>query len=661
MAYSAAPLPSNYDYHTALGPTAPVFATAATARLLSAPASPGSLSVSSSSPTSADLVWPAVDGADTYRIERSRGTAGFTAIATVAENRFADIGLSTNVIYRYRVTALGPGGTSEASPTAQITPVVATNLPAPTSLSVRSEVPGRLQLNWTATTPANGAILIQRSIDGGNTFTDLVTLPGNARTFTDTVQRATLYAYRIRANTFTATSPITGSVSVLTPPPDVTSLLRTAVTETTTELTWTPVLGATGYVIEQASEDNPFAVVATIAGGIVRAEVTGLQPGTVYQYRIRATNSGGGSNNTLVSGVLTVPSAPADLRLENVDGPFVKVTFNPVKGATSYVLERQSDGRLYARLATLPANTTSYTDILVTVGDIYEYRVKAINESGESVYSAAAAIGVSAAGDLAVPYNLRATPGTAPNTLQLTWTIDEPVAGFTVQRRFGAGWRTLAMTTGATTATLRGLKPGEATNVRVIASAGGGIGSPSPEIMVQLAPTAPTRLRLLTPVTPTSVSLIWLPAIGSETFRLERSVDRVTWTAVATDITVASYVDSTFTPGLTYAYRVFASNPTGSSPASATFFVPTTPSTPSGISAAPSSKVGSFLLTWSDVEGETGYRIQASIDGVRWSNVAVAKANATSAELKPGKNLFFRIQAQNRAGASNPTNPISAP
>lgn len=55
---------------------------------------------------------------------------------------------------------------------------------------------------------------------------------------------------------------------------------------------------------------------------------------------------------------------------------------------TSYVIERSSnDGATYSSLASLPANSISYTDSMAIAGAIYTYRVKAVNTFSSSAYS----------------------------------------------------------------------------------------------------------------------------------------------------------------------------------------------------------------------------------------------------------------------------------
>lgn len=59
---------------------------------------------------------------------------------------------------------------------------------------------------------------------------------------------------------------------------------------------------------------------------------------------------------------------------------------------TNYLLERSLNGTAFSVIATLPANTTSYNETGLTPNTSYYYRVKAVNTTDSSVYTANATI-----------------------------------------------------------------------------------------------------------------------------------------------------------------------------------------------------------------------------------------------------------------------------
>lgn len=69
-------------------------------------------------------------------------------------------------------------------------------------------------------------------------------------------------------------------------------------------------------------------------------------------------------------------------------------------------------------------------------------------------------------------------------------------------------------------------------------------------------------------------------------------------------------------------------------------------------------------LTWTDVSGETGYRIQRSPDGTSgWSDIGLNPADVTTyrdSGLVSGANFYYRVKATSAAGDSSPSNTASA-
>jgi titin len=54
---------------------------------------------------------------------------------------------------------------------------------------------------------------------------------------------------------------------------------------------------------------------------------------------------------------------------------------------TGFTIERSTDGSSWGAVITVGVGVTSYTDTGRTAGQLYYYRVKAINANGSSTYS----------------------------------------------------------------------------------------------------------------------------------------------------------------------------------------------------------------------------------------------------------------------------------
>ena len=130
------------------------------------------------------------------------------------------------------------------------------------------------------------------------------------------------------------------------------------------------------------------------------------------------------------------------------------------------------------------------------------------------------------------------------------------------------------------------------------------------------APSAVTAL----PTSATAIRLDWAPVSGAASYDIERSIDTVDWSAVAsTGGEQTQYTDVALSSGTTYYYRVVAfvegEDASRSDVVSATTTVDTS-TAPVFISATGSAT--SIELEWGDVYGEIGYRIDRSLDGTSW-------------------------------------------
>ncbi len=174
---------------------------------------------------------------------------------------------------------------------------------------------------------------------------------------------------------------------------------------------------------------------------------------------------------------------------------------------------------------------------------------------------------------------------------------------------------------------------------------------------------APSNLAAATQST-SQINLSWIDNATNETgFRVDQSFDGVTWTTIATlGSNSASLSVFDLSAGTNYAFRVSAFNATTVSDFSNVATAATLAFAPANLTAtaASSSRVD---LTWSDVSGETGYKIERSTDGVNWTQIATTSANATSYSntgLNSATAYSYRVKANNAGGDSAPSNVATA-
>jgi gliding motility-associated-like protein len=184
------------------------------------------------------------------------------------------------------------------------------------------------------------------------------------------------------------------------------------------------------------------------------------------------------------------------------------------------------------------------------------------------------------------------------------------------------------------------------------------------------APKVPTTLGINN-TTFNTATLTWTDNATNESgYQIERSEDNITFSAVATTAANAtSYIDQNLYGGTLYYYRVRAISSTAGASipsnvaSTTTLWDPALPFSPRNLTATGIS-VSEIALTWDDRStNETGFKIERSIDGVAFSQIATVGADVTtytnSALIKASK-YFYRVIAYNGSGTSYYSNITSA-
>jgi hypothetical protein len=166
-----------------------------------------------------------------------------------------------------------------------------------------------------------------------------------------------------------------------------------------------------------------------------------------------------------------------------------------------------------------------------------------------------------------------------------------------------------------------------------------------------------------------SIVLEWTEVPEAIKYKIERStaVDGSGgWMLiVTTDSRETTYRDSGLEPGTTYYYRVTAVPEVGTAPPSDVISAttPVEPPPPTSLDAVATSS-STISLTWVDVEGATGYRIErASADDPGWTTIATAGADVTEytdGGLTADTKYRYRVYSVNEGGESDSSNTAHA-
>lgn len=139
-----------------------------------------------------------------------------------------------------------------------------------------------------------------------------------------------------------------------------------------------------GFRIQRSTDGTNFTTIATTPAGVTTFNETGLNPGTLYFYRVRATNPAGDSNFAAAN-LPTRPATPTGFSVLPGNGQ-VQLNWNVVTGATGYRVYRATSPStpLGSPLATGLTSPT-YLDSTTSNGVTYYYRVTAVNTGGEGL------------------------------------------------------------------------------------------------------------------------------------------------------------------------------------------------------------------------------------------------------------------------------------
>jgi hypothetical protein len=199
----------------------------------------------------------------------------------------------------------------------------------------------------------------------------------------------------------------TGATGNFTPtaglPPAVPTLVSPANLATAValmpSLSWSPVTGATSFSL-QVSTTATFSTIVVNETGLatVSTPISGLSNGTVYYWRVRSSNGQFSDWSTVSSFTTLTPALAAPTLVTpaaNATGVALepRLTWSGVTGATSYSLQISASANFATTVVNLTGIAGTYTDVVgvLSANTVYYWRVKSVDASGESSYSAARA------------------------------------------------------------------------------------------------------------------------------------------------------------------------------------------------------------------------------------------------------------------------------
>jgi len=140
---------------------------------------------------------------------------------------------------------------------------------------------------------------------------------------------------------------------------------------------------------------------------------------SLTNYRVAAYTPVGTSAYSNTASLGLVPTAPSGLGATAVSTSEIDLAWNDTSfNETAFLVEMSIDNITFVQEASLAAGSISYRSTRLAAGTTYYYRVRAMNASGVSAYSATAA--ATTFGLPAAPSSLTAT-SVSKSQINLTW------------------------------------------------------------------------------------------------------------------------------------------------------------------------------------------------------------------------------------------------
>ncbi len=643
-----------------------------------------------------DLSWPAMSGITGYKLERSpNGSTGWAQIAAPVQSAtsYQNTGLTAGTTYYYRIKAATAAGDSVPS----FVTSAATYLATPVIQTLTADSTSQLTVTWSAVTGATGYTVQVNSCNysTSNTsycasytwaFAGWTTVATNvAGTSYSITGLSAGYNYKV---TVTATAP--GSTSLQSAamsrwtvlPVPITLSLSTP-SSTSVRLDWNKLTaGAVNYTIQRSTDGSSWSDAGTMSYSINYFTDPSRTASTLYYYRVRG--NGVEASVTSNQASITTPPGGPTLNAPTVVPPTeIDITWNRISGNTGYEVQRSVANNMnypvsptfsnWLDLGSTGQDVETFSNTGLTAGYTYGYRVRAILAGGAYTDWSTTTANYFATTTPPTPTGVYGVGQSATATL-FYWGDVYGDNGYDTQYKIQSGgdcangsWTAgPSATSNYGNANVTGLANNAANTYcfQVRAKINGLYSGWSASAVTLPPPAAPT----FGAVTGSSIVVNWGQVAGNTGYRLDRSPDGTNWSQIVSSVpaNTTTYTNTGLTADVLYYYRVKTLNgqnvSAGGASASTTTTTVSAPSlnAPSGVTSS------SITLTWNDVGGNNGYRVQRSPDNVTFTtitpDIAPSVTTYTNTGLASGTTYYYRVYTKYGASSlsASPSNVQSA-
>ncbi len=250
------------------------------------------------------------------------------------------------------------------------------------------------------------------------------------------------------------------------------------------------------------------------------------------------------------------------------------------------------------------------------------------------------------------------------SSIALTWTAVTGASSYELQGSTNGGqsWTTL-QNSSAQSYTQTGLSADTVYDYQIATIKGTTASAPSTLLAVTTLLPAPTGVTATTK-SATEIDLAWTKVSDATSYKIERSPDGNTWTALtpspALTASSVAYADTSALSGTQYYYRVSAIDAVGTSAPSTAVHTTTLPAVP--VLTAKVISASEIDLSWASVTGSTSYKLERSPDGGgTWSTISTASAATYANTALPSNTSYqYRVSSIDAGGTSAPSTVATA-
>ena len=357
-----------------------------------------------------------------------------------------------------------------------------------------------------------------------------------------------------------------------------------------------------------------------------------------------------------------IPNTPNQLEASSYSETSLRLTWSDnSSNETSFVIERSLDNVSFVPISTVSSSSTSFTDGSLVTGQLYYYRIKALNGAWVSDYSEVASAAPVASVPLS-PSDLNAVVASSTSVM-LSWndkSSNETNFVLLVSESGGSYEFVSNIEAGVEIYIDTGLSPGSSYIYRLCANNSAGCSDyafSNKVTPIAGIPAAPSGL-VASLSSPNAITLSWVDGSDNEdAFIVERSLDGNSFSFhAALAPNTSTFVDTNLVSGQTYSYQVRARNTAGNSNyLNRVSITPGLPLPPTNLSLS-NTDITSVTLQWLDKSNnETSFVVEReqNSDGFLVIAVLGADAEAFVDDTVVLNNLYkYRVKAVHAVGES---------